>query len=93
MPRISGVPGFELNKAHTAKQRSGKDTAKKLSASRGLSTVDQGHSDVCVCVCVCVSGRSWVGHQQRLPQLTDISSHKHLGYHVYAELVGQSYSE
>lgn len=41
MPRISGVPGFELSKAHTAKQQSGQDTAKKLSAGRDLSTIAQ----------------------------------------------------
>ena len=97
MPRISGVRGFELSKAHTAKQRNGQDTAKKLSAGRDLSTVAQWHTGmcvcVCVCVCVCILGGSWVGHQQPLPQLIGISSHKHLGYSVYAELVGQSYSE
>ena len=74
MPRTSGVPGFELNKAHTAKQRSGKDTAKKLSASRGLSTVDQGHSDVCVCVCVCVSqaGAGWATNSIYPSSLTSV---------------------
>ena len=60
MPRISGVRGFELSKAHTAKQRNGQDTAKKLSAGRDLSTVAQWHTGMCVCVCVCVCV-SWAG--------------------------------
>ena len=73
MPRISGVRGFELSKAHTAKQRNGQDTAKKLSAGRDLSTVAQWHTGVCVCVCVCV----YLGRELGGPPTASTPAHWH----------------
>ena len=73
MPRISGVRGFELSKAHTAKQRNGQDTAKKLSAGRDLSTVAQWHTGMCVCVCVCV----YLGRELGGPPTASTPAHWH----------------
>ena len=75
MPGISGVRGFELSKAHTAKQRNGQDTAKKLSAGRDLSTVAQWHTGMCVCVrvCVCV----YLGRELGGPPTASTPAHWH----------------
>ena len=75
MPRISGVRGFELSKAHTAKQRNGQDTAKKLSAGRDLSTVAQWHTGMCVCVCVCVC--VYLGRELGGPPTASTPAHWH----------------